>query len=121
MRILPPTALVLLAMAATGTAVGLALLPFGGPPDELQYAAHGGAFLVIGVLFALCLPHRPWGGLAAAFMVSVAIELAQTFVPGRSASFGDLLANLAGVIAAGVVFLAVRQLRRHLADRDQPA
>ena len=111
-RVLSPTAIVLLAFAAAGGAIALALLPYGGPPDELQYAAHGVAFLVIGLLFAMSLPHRPWGGLAAAFLLSVGIEVAQVLVPGRSASLSDLAANLAGIAAAAVLYLTGRALKR---------
>lgn len=99
---------IILALAASGGALALAVMPYGGPPDHLQAYAHSGAFFVISFLLAFGMPHRPWGGLATAFILGLVIEGAQIFVPGRSASLGDLAANLAGILAGGLFYGAVK-------------
>lgn len=107
----------LAAMTALG-ATGLALVPEAGPAEAWQGLAHAGAFAVIGLLFALALPGRPWGGLAAAALLGLAIELAQTRIPGRTASLGDLAANLAGLLAALALYAGLCRARASWAAGD---
>ncbi len=98
----------MLALVASAGAIAFALLPYGGPPDHLQGLAHAGAFLVISFLFAGSLPRRPWGGLGVAFILGIAIEAAQAFVPGRSASVDDMAANVIGILAGGLLYGALK-------------
>ncbi len=102
--------LAVLAGLAALTATGMALVPYGGPPDALQHPVHALAFAVISLLFALALPKRPWGGLLAALALGGLIEGAQVFIPGRSAGLDDLAANLAGVIMGAVAYFLIRTI-----------
>ena len=106
-RLTPKNALAL-AVAASAAALALALVPYGGPPDELQGLFHGGAFLVISFFFAISLPRKPWGGITVAFLLGLLIEGAQYFVPGRSASVEDIIANCAGIVAGGLLYAVLR-------------
>jgi len=114
---IPPLTAMILALVAAGGAVVLALLPYGGPPEHLQGFAHAGAFAVISFLFAHGLPRRPWGGLGAAFVLGIAIEAAQVFVPGRSASLEDMAANVVGILAGGLLY---GLLKRTLTPKNTP-
>ncbi|MGD1935554.1 MAG: VanZ family protein [Candidatus Phaeomarinobacter sp.] len=105
---LTQTFALVLAVTASATALTMALMPYGGPPEELQFLFHGGAFLIIGFFFAVSLPHKPWGGLLLAFALGLTIEGVQHFVPGRSASVEDMLANCVGIASGGLLYAAVK-------------
>lgn len=92
------------------TVVGLGLAPDAGPSPDIDEYAHAGAFLVIAFLFCATIPRRPWLGVLAAIALGAGIELAQMMVPGRLGSFEDIAANLAGVVAGGLLFYAFARL-----------
>ncbi len=60
---------------------------------------HFGAYLALSVLPAVGLRDRRKGILAglSMFILSVLLEGAQSFAPGRSVEMGDVIANAAGV------------------------
>lgn len=73
--------------------------------DQLEWAANVILFIPFGLLIALMLRTRWWGLLAVGIVVaSTVIEVGQAlFLPGRVASFADILANvLGGAIGIGV-------------------
>jgi VanZ family protein len=77
-----------------------------GPPDlfpnsdkVIHMAAWG---LVAAIAATLSRTLRIWLAAAAGlFASSAGVEWAQGFIPGRSASWEDLVANAAGIAAAG--------------------
>lgn len=64
---------------------------------------HVVAFAVLSLVLSLVL--RPGFVLLLSVGLAIAVELAQLFVPGRSTTFADLVASLAGV-ALGVIIAA---------------
>jgi VanZ family protein len=77
-------------------------------PDSLL---HFGAYFLLGILavraFAGGLVEPPrrlwlWCGLAVSFVYALTDEWHQSFVPGRHASGADIIADLLGVLAAGL-------------------
>jgi glycopeptide antibiotics resistance protein len=67
--------------------------------------------LPVGLLGPIALPwlDRWWRVLLAALLLSVAIELAQLWIPDRAADVDDLLLNVAGV-TFGYAILSVLRL-----------
>ena len=67
--------------------------------------------LPVGLLGPVALPwlDRWWRVLLAAFSLSLAIELAQLWIPDRAADVDDLLLNVAGA-ALGYAILSVLRL-----------
>jgi len=65
--------------------------------DKLYHCA---AYAWLGGLAVLTMPGRGSGRIAAASMIVLGglLEWGQSFVPGRTASFGDAAANAAGVV-----------------------
>ncbi|MEQ1857304.1 MAG: VanZ family protein [Longimicrobiales bacterium] len=107
--------------------VGLTLVPVpsSGDPDEpmsrtcLICGDRGTADALLNLAFfvplGLALAHRRRGVVEALLLgtlLSASVELAQTFVPGRYPTFGDVLWNGLG---AAVGALGVRGVARHLA------
>ena len=91
----------------------------------LQNAGHGLAFalLTVSVLYAAgraaSARHRALA-LAATFALGVAVELAQ-HLTGRGASAGDIVMNLAGIVAGASFVVALRPHRsRSLVTEDGP-
>lgn len=74
--------------------------------DKLQ---HAGAFAVMAITAILALPGRPAGAGLGLLAYGAFIELVQTFIPGRSGEWADLLADAVGV-ALGLAL--ARTLRR---------
>lgn len=105
----------LLILGAQPVAVGL----FSPPWDKL---AHIGAFALIGSAAGVASGTRGWLRVAwcvtGALALGVADELHQIYLPGRSASWADLLADATGGIA-GAALLHWTQLvgLRHLRNR----
>jgi VanZ family protein len=103
------------------TVFWLALSP--APPDGLNTGwdklNHAGAFAALTVVAIFALPRPRWslwlllGGLLC---FGGAIEVAQSFIPTRSAEWGDLLADAVGM-AAGV--LAAMFVTRIASGRTQ--
>ena len=104
---------------AAAIVVALGLAPDAGPSADVDEYAHAGAFLMIAFLFCATSPRHPWLGMLAAFAMGTCIELAQIFVPGRTASLADIGANVAGVIAGAALFYLFVRMRAHYkADTD---
>jgi glycopeptide antibiotics resistance protein len=85
-------------------AIGLGWVTY----DQLEWAANVILFLPFGLLIALMLRTKHWGILAVGIVVaSTVIEVGQAvFLPGRVASFADILANtLGGMIGIGLAGL----------------
>lgn len=83
--------------------------------------AHLAAYAVMGILFVRAFYFgtgwRPWVLVLISFFVSalygVSDELHQSFVPGRDASLGDVLADTAGAFLGSVgAFFSLEGLRR---------
>jgi len=68
--------------------------------------------LTLGLLIAI--PRRPYLCVNTAMLLGVFLEAAQVFVPSRTAGFGDLLYNLAGVSLAFFLFKAIKPLFKHI-------
>lgn len=74
-----------------------------------------GHFLMYGVLGALAglgwlrsrLPHQPVWPILVCLLVGLADELHQIRVPGRSAEFGDWVADAAGILVGFLVVVRV--------------
>jgi VanZ family protein len=77
--------------------------------DLDETLAHGGAFFVFTLLTAWNLPRRMRlpGSVAAALVLAVATEWAQSMVPGRAAEALDVVANVIGVAVAGFLVAVV--------------
>jgi VanZ family protein len=60
----------------------------------------------------LALRRKQWrlAGVGIALLTSLAYEIGQSFVPGRSFGYDDLLANLGGVALGVVLGLWIRRL-----------
>jgi hypothetical protein len=64
------------------------------------------AFAVLGVLFMLAYPKRPFPVLIFLAAAAGALELAQTAIPGRHGRFEDFVFKAAGVaVAVGTVHI----------------
>ena len=88
---------------------------------QLESFANVMLFVPFGLLIALLSPTRWWWAVVVALvLVSICIELGQaTFLPGRVASLGDVIANsLGGLIGVGLAAIirgivwATRRARR---------
>lgn len=116
------TLLRLAAIAVFGVLMILMLGPFGnveaasGISDKVaHFVAFGAILLCLGVLF----PRTPRILLAiGAVAVGAAVELIQGQV-GRDASWGDLLADLLGVIAVLLIWGGWRHFGPRTESRDQ--
>ena len=78
--------------------------------NELESFANVVLFLPLGLLIALIIPIGRWWILVLGLIVvSGSIELAQAlFIPGRVASFLDVLANVTGGLAGIAVAALIR-------------
>jgi VanZ family protein len=114
-------AVIFMAIWATGliALAPLSLLPGTAPPvgvwdldlsfDKILHViAYGGA---AGIPM-LALRQKQWRivGIGVALLASLAYEIGQSFVPGRSFGYDDLLANLGGVALGVVLGLWIRRL-----------
>ena len=97
--------------AAIAVITVAALLPAFAPSgaNHADKWSHFAAYAALGILGMAAFPGRPRLVAAVLMANAVAIELAQSRVPGRSGSIGDVLADAAG-IAAGMI--AIRLVSR---------
>jgi glycopeptide antibiotics resistance protein len=78
----------------------------------LEFTANIGMFIPVGVLLALLLPPRRWWvALLIGFAMTVTIETAQLFIPGRFSDIRDIIANTAGTAIGVAIVRAVRAAR----------
>lgn len=102
-------------LGAQPIAVGL----FSPPWDKL---AHVGTFALIGCAAGVASGSQGWRRaaccVAGALALGVADELHQVYLPGRSASWADLLADtVGGVFGASFLYLAQIAKLRHFTNR----
>ena len=76
-------------------------------------------FIPVGILLALLLPPRRWWvAVLIGFGMTVTIETAQLFIPGRFSDLRDIVANTAGAaIGVAVAVAAVDPGRREPGNR----
>jgi VanZ family protein len=109
--LLPPLALAALIF-------GLSSIPgggSGGPFPGADKLAHFAVYLVLGLLtaralFGLPIPHPALWSVGLCLLYGLSDEWHQSFVPGRDASWADVLADLAGA-GAGVWLWSRRATR----------
>lgn len=85
---------------------------FLGDPSQHDKIGHFLAYAALGAAGAAALAGRIGAAVLGATAYGALMELGQLLVPGRSAGFGDLLADLLGAIAGVFFFLALRRLSR---------
>ncbi|WP_157887565.1 VanZ family protein [Frondihabitans sp. PAMC 28766] len=81
--------------------------------DFVQSAANVVMFLPVGALLAsLFVPQLWWASGVLGLTLSLCIEFTQyTFLPGRTASAGDLMTNTGGALVGGALVAIVRWSR----------
>lgn len=85
--------------------------------------AHFGVYLVLGALLAFAVDRTGWPLWTAALLgvlYGASDEVHQLFVPGRSASVVDWIADAAGVCTAVFLFARIRARRMAAARRRSP-
>jgi len=95
--------------------------------DRLEFGANVAMFLPIGLFFLLLLGRRQWWlAILVAFALTVGIETAQQFIPGRVSDIRDVISNTTGGIV-GVLFGLIatapkaRRLRVEARERNRAA
>jgi hypothetical protein len=103
-----------------GAVVGELLAVTGGfgPGVDLDRDLNTALFLPFGAAVAASVPRR-WSlvGALAGFVVSAAVELAQSTIPGRVEDPSDVVWNTAGAAAGALIVALLRLLR---AGRARP-
>ena len=80
--------------------------------SRLEFSSNILMFVPIGVLLALLLPARRWWlGVVIGFAMTVTIETAQLFIPGRVSDLRDIVANTAGATIGVAIVRVVRAVR----------
>lgn len=78
----------------------------------LEFTANIGMFIPVGVLLALLLPPRKWWvAVVIGFAMTVTIETAQLFIPGRFSDIRDIVANTAGTAIGVAIVRLIRAAR----------
>ena len=86
------------------------LRPVSGAPHLIEHFA---AFLLVGGAFAAGYRQREVALILAAILITAALELLQTLVPGRHARLGDFIVNAVGAaVGVAIVFVLARVRRR---------
>jgi hypothetical protein len=81
--------------------------------DVIEFSANIALFVPFGVLAALLLRRRPWIAVLAGCALSCCIELGQLlFLPDRTASVFDVLANTTGTLLGVLAVGLARRVRR---------
>jgi VanZ family protein len=92
----------------------LSTIPLAPPVPHLDKAGHFAVYLVLGALLAHATARTGWP-LALAVGLGVVYgmtdEVHQTFVPGRTATVGDWVADAAGVLAGVYLYSRLRARR----------
>jgi len=87
----------------------------GGAVGALTYndlLMHFFGYVVAGVSIGIALPQKPlWQLGLFLFVYSIAIEIAQHFLPPRTFDLYDIAANGAGIVAGLILFML---LKKHL-------
>lgn len=83
-------------------------------PSRWEFLANALILMPLSALGSLRWPRTTWRDWTAyAFVIAAGVELAQgLFLPERSATFTDVVANTLGGLGGAAVVLAARRLRR---------
>lgn len=83
--------------------------------DKLFHFIGFGSFAFF---FALAFPKlRYWQAILISICLGISVEIVQSFIPYRSFSFADMLADLAGIITA-VVFIALVKPQPSISEKN---
>ena len=91
------------------------------PFDAPDYYAHGAAYAVLGFLLTRALAGGRWAAMTLrlallatvlATLYGVSDEFHQSFIPGRTATLGDLVADGVGALAGGLVGAGIGRILR---------
>ena len=78
----------------------------------LEFTANIVMFIPVGILVALLLPPRRWWvAVLVGFVMTVTIETAQLFIPGRYSDLRDIVANTAGAAIGVAIVRLIRGAR----------
>ncbi len=78
----------------------------------LEFTANIGMFIPVGVLLALLLPPRQWWvAVLIGLGMTMTIETAQLFIPGRFSELSDIVANTAGTAIGVAIVRLIRAAR----------
>ena len=81
--------------------------------SDLEFSTNVAMFVPVGVLFVLLFGPRYWLlAIAAGVMLTMGIEAAQAFLPGRVSDPRDLLANGAGAVLGSLIGVALTARRK---------
>jgi VanZ family protein len=115
----------LLKLAAWGLVAAVAFATIGPPRYRPmthlgQAAEHAMAFVLLGILFGLAYPRRPWLTALVGIAATGGLELLQFLAPGRHARLGDFIVDASalciGLAVAAVLRLGVARLRGQRPD-----
>ena len=80
---------------------------------DLEFSANVAMFVPVGILFVLLFGPRYWLlAITAGVMLTLGIEAAQAFLPGRVSDPRDLLANGSGAVLGSLIGVALTARRR---------
>lgn len=80
--------------------------------DRVEFLANVAMFVPIGVFFVLLFGRRLWFvSVISGVMLTVAIEVAQQFIPGRVSDVRDLVANSLGTVVGVLAALVLTQAK----------
>jgi glycopeptide antibiotics resistance protein len=80
--------------------------------DRVEFLANVAMFVPIGIFFVLLFGRRLWFvSVISGVMLTVAIEVAQRFIPGRVSDARDLVANSLGTVVGVLVALVLTQAK----------
>lgn len=82
--------------------------------DRIEFGSNILLFVPLGILLALLLPRRRYLIMPIGFVISLMIESAQgIFLPGRTSSLSDLVANTAGACIGLLAVEVAEAIGRH--------
>jgi VanZ family protein len=97
------------------------------PADLSDKTGHFAAYALLGALVLRALANGRWSGVTGAtawraWLIAAAYgasdEIHQLFVPGRTATVGDWIADTTGAAAAVLTLVTVARVARARADRE---
>lgn len=108
--------------AALAAITALAFLPdYSALPPVVSVsdlANHAAAFVVLYILYARSFPHTPARIAATLILYGTFIEGVQSLLPTRFASFGDIAADVAGIVVGMGIMRLLQWKRRALPQRE---
>ena len=80
--------------------------------DRVEFLANVGMFVPIGIFFVLLFGRRMWFmSIIGGVLLTLGIEFAQRFIPGRVSDVRDLVANSLGTVVGVLVALVLTQAK----------